>query len=109
MSLVIHLSVEIGYGLLRRTMRPRTIASPAVRQPCLRACELMSHPAAASAGVMSLVQMSRSDRSFLFTVYSSAGRHGTADRDAWRVITTRRSHRWEISRDDSGDSGPGHR
>jgi hypothetical protein len=45
-----------------------------------------SHPAAVNAGVMNLVQMSRSDRSFLFTVCPPARRHGTADRGGWRGI-----------------------
>lgn len=54
---------------------PRTMTRPLVKVTSSRTCRWMSHPAAATAGVMNLVQMSRSLSAFLSTTGLPWSRH----------------------------------
>jgi hypothetical protein len=69
-----------------RTSRPRTITLPTVSETSSRTWLWMSHPARSTAGVMSLVQMSRSDRSFMLLSCPPGRSHGIADRGDWGAI-----------------------
>jgi hypothetical protein len=54
-------------------MRPCTMMRPSVKVTSSRTCRRRSHPACCTAGVMYWVQMSRSDRVFLFMLRRLCG------------------------------------